>query len=300
MSDKHFDYNVNTISKTHDFCVYTVSSMINPKNNSIMFLTPKNLDEVEGLDLCENCLVFIPVDYEIQNKYSDKHCIIKSENPRLAYAELVTELIGIKNDLIDDSEFDFINGSYISKKAIIGENVIVYPFCVIKGNVTIGNNTIIKSGVKITGDVIIGENCIIRENTTIGTDGFAFVDDEDGNKFRFPFLGSIEIGNNVEIGALCNIEKAIVDTTVLSDYVKLDSFAFIGHDVKVGRNSLIIASVLAGHVEVGEKSFVGLYSTIKQRVKIGNHVMIGAGSVVTKHIPDSMTVVGNPAKELIK
>lgn len=291
-----FQFNVHTINNNYDFIVKKVSSMVNPKDNSIMFLTPKNLHESGGLGHCANCLVFVPEKYEIPEKYYDKHCIVVSKNPRFDYAILVNKLIGgpKKEDYI------FREGSYISAETQIGKNVVLHPFCTITGKVNIGDNTEIRSGVKINGPVDIGSNCIIRENSTIGVDGFAFVEDEQNNKVRFPFLGSVSIKNNVEVGALCNIEKAIADQTIISDGVKLDSMSFIGHDVYVGKKSLIVSSLLAGHVEVGEGTFLGFGSVVKQRIKIGNSVTVGAGAVVVKHTPDMSVVVGNPAKPLKK
>jgi UDP-3-O-[3-hydroxymyristoyl] glucosamine N-acyltransferase len=284
---------VNAVSSKHNFIVQEVSSMVNPKNNSIMFLTSKNLKEAVGLDECENCLVFVPIEYQAPEKYYKKHCIIESRNPRLDYALLVNELISVEKK----EEYLLRDGSFISREVRIGENVTISPFCVITGRVNIGDNTVIKSGVKINGPVDIGTNCIIRENSTIGIDGFAFVGDEH-NKIRFPFLGSIVIKDNVEVGALCNIEKAIADQTILSEGVKLDSLSFIGHDVHVGRGSLIVSSLLAGHVEVGADSFLGFGSVVKQRIKIGNRATVGAGAVVVKEVSDMSVVAGNPATPL--
>jgi UDP-3-O-[3-hydroxymyristoyl] glucosamine N-acyltransferase len=299
MNDVLFNYNVNSLCKDHNFFVWGVSSMNNPHDNTIMFLTMKNLDEAEAIEQCKYCLIFIPEECHEYFMKNESHCFIKSDDSRRDYAMLVSSLIEENESKMNEEIFEK-DGSYFSKKVKLEENVVIEPFCFINGEVTIKKNTVIKSGVKINGEVTIGENCIIRENSTIGTEGFSFVDDKNGNKIRFPFLGSVSIGENVEVGALCNIERAIADSTILQDYTKLDSMTFIGHDVTVGKNSLIVSSLLAGHVSVGNNSFVGFGSVVKQRIRIGKHAVIGAGAVVTKNIQDYMTVAGNPARELIR
>lgn len=293
-----FEFNVNEIDNSHNFVVNRVSSMVNPKDNSIMFLTKKNLEESTGIAKCNNCIIFVPLDFEINEMYRKRHCIIISENPRLEYALLVNSIIEKSQPV--STPFQIKDGIYKSSDVQYGDNVTIEPFCFINGDVKIGDNTVIKSGVKINGNVRIGKNCIIRENTVIGTAGFGFVKDALGNQIRFPFLGSIRIGDNVEIGALCNIENAIADETIIDDYVKLDSMTFVGHDVAIGENSIIVAPKLAGHVVIGKDVFVGFGSTIKQRVIVGDGSQIGLGAAVVNDVPAGKTVAGNPAKLMSK
>jgi UDP-3-O-[3-hydroxymyristoyl] glucosamine N-acyltransferase LpxD len=292
-----FKFNVMEINSNYDFVVNRVSSLVNPHDNSIMFLTNKNLEESTSISKCSNCLIFVPNDFKGEEEYLEKHCIVVSGNPRLDYALLVNSLL--KNRMFS-SDFDIKGGSYIGANVSIGSNVVIESFCFIHGDVVIGDNAVIKSGVKINGKVVIGKNCIIRENTVIGTAGFGFVKDDYGNYIRFPFLGGIRIGDNVEIGALCNIENAIADETIIGNYTKLDSMTFVGHDVSIGENSLIIAPKLAGHVVIGKDAFIGFGSTIRQRVTIGDGAQIGLGAAVVKDVPAGETVVGNPAKPINK
>lgn len=292
-----FNFCVSQIDNRHSFIVNCVSSMVNPKNNSIMFLTRKNINESIGMIKCENCLVFVPEDVGIDPECQKRHCIQLSSNPRLDYARLVNSLINANKS---KSNYKLIRGSYFAENIQLGTNVVIEPLCLIDGDVEIGDNTIIKTGVKIRGKVKIGHNCIVRENTVIGTTGFSFVKDENGNNIRFPFLGGIRIGDNVEIGALCNIENAIADETIISDDVKLDSMTVVGHDVVIGEKSVVVAPKLAGHVIIGKNVFVGFNSTIKQRIIVDDDAQIGLGAVVVKNVPKGATVAGNPARVLKK
>lgn len=290
-----FEYSVSDIDERYDFKVFGVSSMLNPKDNSIMFLTPKNLDEATGITKCNNCLIFVPRQSLAGYDYKEfNHCVIASDNPRLDYSRLVNSIME-KAEQGNVAKYDVINGSYISKDVQIGINVMIDPFCVIDGNVSIGNNTIIKSGVRISGPVDIGCNCIIRENSMIGSEGFGFVKDKQKDNVRFPFMGSVEIKDNVEIGVLCNIAKAVADKTIVEEGVKLDAFTFIAHDAFIGRNSLLVGAKIGGHVTIGQNVWVGFNATIKQRIIVGDSALIGSGASVVKNIPAGVIVAGNPA-----
>ena len=290
-----FVYPVQKLCADYYFEVYGVSSMVNPKDHTIMFLTPKNLDEATGIKKCHNCLIFVPSDYE---QYSDcnGHCIIKTDNPRRAYAKLVSELVSSEEKM----EYEFKEGSWISPEAKIGSNVSIGPGCYIGAGVTIGDDCILYPGVKIHGPVTIGKRVIIRDNTVIGTQGFGFVEDENGERMRVPFLGDIIIEEDVEIGALCNIARGMVDTTMVRRSVKIDAMTFIAHDVYIDENTLLIGNRLAGHVNVGKNCYLGLGAMAKPRIKIGNGSKVGLGAAVVKNVGNGSTVAGVPAKEILR
>ena len=293
--EKLFVYQVHSMNKDYNFEVYGVSSMIHPIDHTIMFLTPKNLDEAIGMERCRECLIFVPEDFQ-QYDGRNGHCIIKCQNPRKSYAELVNSLISSE----DNTKVYERNGSWISDQAIIGEGTIVDPGCYIGSKVVIGENCHIYPGVKIHGPVTIGNNVIVRDNSLIGILGFGFVNGERKEKIRFPFLGSVVIKDDVEIGALCNIEKGIIDETVLDQGAKIDVGTIIGHDSFVGKNTLIVCARIAGHVQIGEGCFIGMGANVKPRVKMGNGCTVGVGAAVVKDILEGMTVVGVPAEPLVK
>ncbi len=147
----------------------------------------------------------------------------------------------------------------------------------------------------------IGENCQICETAKIGNDGFGYEPDENGDLVFFPHFMGVNIGNNVKIGSYVCIDRGNLKDTEISDGVKIDNLVHIAHNVKIGKNTLVVAGVVVcGSVEIGENSFIGANSVIREHLKIGNNVTIGMGSVVTKNIPDGETWAGNPAKKIEK
>lgn len=147
----------------------------------------------------------------------------------------------------------------------------------------------------------IGTNCEICETSKLGNEGFGFEPDENGDLVFFPHFMGVQIGNNVRIGSYVCIDRGNLRNTIIEDGVKIDNLVHIAHNVKIGKNTLVIAgSVICGSVEIGENCFIGANSVIRQHLKIGNNVTVGMGSVVTKDIPDGETWVGNPAKKLEK
>lgn len=147
--------------------------------------------------------------------------------------------------------------------------------------------------------IIIGDNCEIKPSAVLGNDGFGFEPDENGDLVFFPHFGNVVIEDNVRIGSHVCIDRGNMHDTIIKDGVKIDNLVHVGHNVTIGKNTLVVAgSVICGSVEIGENCFIGANSTIRQKLKIGNNVVIGMGAVVTKDIPDNEIWAGNPAKFL--
>lgn len=291
-----FNFDVSQIDQRYKYRVTHVSSMINPKDNTVMFLTPKNLDEAGGIDKCNNCLIFVPEECEVKTEWHDRHCIRIVDNPRLEYALLVNDILSKTPPPAQN--YELINGSYISKDAKIGVNVVIEPFCVINREVKIGDGTVIKSGVKISGKVTIGKGCIIYENCVVGANALNVVKNAQRNNVQVPRLGSVRIEDNVEVGSMSRIEMAMADETVIHDSTKISLFSSIGHETNVGRNNIIVQSVIGGHVVLGHDVYLGMGTKIKQRLKIGSNAYIGMGSIVMKDVPEGVAVAGNPARQI--
>jgi len=174
-------------------------------------------------------------------------------------------------------------------------------FCIIGPNVSIGNGTVIRNNVTISGKVKIGENCLIKSNTVIGEKGFSWGFTKDLEPVAIVHTGGVVIGNNVEIGALCTVAGGTLEPTVLGDYVKLDDHIHIAHNCKVGRKTIITAGVtLSGGVVAGEKCWLGLHSTYKNKVVLADRTLVGSGANVINDTDYGDIVVGNPAKVIRK
>ena len=106
----------------------------------------------------------------------------------------------------------------------------------IQENVTIGNDCILYSGARIYDDTLIGNHCIFHSNCVVGSDGFGFAPNQQGEYIKTPQLGNVKIGNNVEIGSNSSIDRATLGSTVISDGVKIDNLVQIAHNVFIGKN----------------------------------------------------------------
>lgn len=170
--------------------------------------------------------------------------------------------------------------------------------CSIDDTVLIGPGTVIGDNVVIRGSVIIGVDCHIKSHACIGEKGFSFGFDDEGQPIAIRHDGQVLIGNKVEIGSFNTICQATLDgtATVLEDNVKLDDNVHIAHNCHIGKNTCMAAGVmLNGSVVIGENCWLGLNVTVN-KVKIGNNVLVGSGSMLTKDVPDGVVVAGVPAK----
>lgn len=291
-----FNYNVNNIDYNFNFVVKGVSTVLNPKNNSIIFLNKPNLDLLENLKEIKESVIFLKntltvKELEYQNivKYVD--------NPRLEFAKFLNFLL---KSIKKNKTFKFNHlGYYHGENITIGENVLIEPFVRLGNNIKIGNNTIIKSGVIIEDNVIIGENCYIRENSIIGGEDFGIETDIDGSTVRIPHFGGVRIGNNVEIGAGSTVCSGTIEETIVEDYVKIDYSVNVGHNTRIGRGTLICSGALIGGSSIlGNNVFVGMNASIKSKMIIGNNAVIGMGSIICNYINDGEIFTNEMADKL--
>jgi UDP-3-O-[3-hydroxymyristoyl] glucosamine N-acyltransferase len=212
------------------------------------------------------------------------------ENPRLHFAKILSDFLASKREMS------------IHKTAIIGANcaigkVSIGAYAVIGDHVKIGDGAVISPGVVLGDNVWIGKNTVLKSNTTIGQKGFGFEFDKDGIPFAIPHIGSVRIGDNVEIGSNCTVVRGVLGDTIVSDFTKVDDHVHVGHNVKIGPKTMIAACAeISGSVKIGADCWLGPNCSLMNQIRIGNNVLIGLGAVVTKSLPDNAVVAGNPAQ----
>jgi len=146
--------------------------------------------------------------------------------------------------------------------------------------------------------VSVGQRVRIGPGARIGFDGFGYEKNEDGGWEHFPHRGRVIIGDDVDIGANTCIDRGTLGNTVIGDGTKIDNLVHVAHNVEIGRNCMIIAlTCIGGGVIIGDDSYVGIGSSIRDQVKVGEKTFIGMGAVVIKDVEDNVTVVGNPARK---
>ena len=187
--------------------------------------------------------------------------------------------------------------SVIEENTVIGEGTRIYSQVFIDVNVRIGENVIIYPGVKIFKDCIVGNNCVIHANAVIGSDGFGFAPQSDGQYKKVPQIGNVLIEDNVEIGANTVIDRATMGSTIIRSGVKLDNLIQIAHNVEIDENTVIAAQAgIAGSTKVGKGVQIGGQVGLVGHIQIADGTKIQAQSGVNKSIKQKDTAIyGSPA-----
>ena len=187
------------------------------------------------------------------------------------------------------------NMAYIGERVKLGNNCQVYPFAYIGDNVEIGDNTILYPHVTVYHDCRIGQHCILHAGSVIGADGFGFAPEGEQYK-KIPQLGNVVIEDNVEIGANTTIDRAVMDSTIIRQGVKLDNLIQIAHNVEVGENTIMAAQVgIAGSVKVGKHCMFGGQVGLAGHIQIADDVTLGAQAGVISSVKEATTLLGAPA-----
>lgn len=185
--------------------------------------------------------------------------------------------------------------SFIHPDSVIGKGTVLQPGVFVGCNVKIGKNCIIHSNVSIYNDTTIGNNVIIQANSVIGGDAFYFKRREHSWD-KLESCGSTKIGNNVEIGALCTIDKGVSSETSLGDGCKLDNHIQIGHDTKIGKNVLIGAHcAIAGVVTIEDNCLIWAKVSINKDLVVAKGTTLLATSGIDKSTKPNQILFGSPA-----
>jgi len=188
----------------------------------------------------------------------------------------------------------------ISDFAEIGEGTIIQPNVFIGNNVRIGRNCLIHPNVAIYDNTLIGNNVIIHSGTVVGSDAFYYKTRPE-NFDKLLSGGNVVIEDNVELGALCTIDKGVTSSTTIGEGSKLDNQVHVGHDTYIGKRCLIASQVgIAGCVLI--EDFVTIWGQvgITSGITIGEKAVISAQSGVSKSLPGNKAYFGTPADEFRK
>ena len=183
----------------------------------------------------------------------------------------------------------------IGPNCFLNNNVIIESNCTIGPNVTIGLNSVVKSNTNLQ-DCIIGSNCIIKSGAVIGGTGFGF---DPKTKVQIKHIGNVVIKDNCNIGSNTAIDRAVFESTIISENCYIDNLVQIAHNVIIGKEAIIASQTgIAGSTKIGEKVVIGGQVGISGHLNIGKNVKIAAKSGVTKNISDGSVVAGFPAIDI--
>ena len=192
--------------------------------------------------------------------------------------------------------------AYLGEKVIIGDGAKIYPNVFLGANVTVGENTIIHPGVKILHDCNIGKNVTIHAGTVVGSDGFGFAPQADGNLKKVPQIGNVMIEDNVEIGANTTIDRATIGSTIIKSGAKIDNLVQIAHNVEVGNSTVIAAQAgVSGSTKIGDGVVIGGQAGLAGHLSIANHMKINGQSGVNRSFKtEGLVITGTNAYEYTK
>ncbi len=186
----------------------------------------------------------------------------------------------------------------INENTKIGDNVTLYPNVFVGKDCEIGDNSTIYPNVTIREEVTIGKRALVHSGTTIGGDGFGYLQVE-GKHEKIPQVGTVEIGDDVEIGSNVTIARATLDKTIIKSGVKIDNHSHVAHNVYIGEDTMLIAfAKLSGGIKVGKNVMIAGDVSIVDNLEIGDNSTIGAGSGVMHDVEAGSVVWGRPAKPI--
>ena len=186
-------------------------------------------------------------------------------------------------------------GATVAANVVIGRNAVLYPGCYVGPRCRIGDDVLLYPNVVVYDDTILGNRVTIHAGSVIGEDGLGYAP-INGKWVKIPQIGHVEIGDDVEIGAGCAIDRATLGKTVISSGTKFSNLIAIGHGTHVGEHCLFVAQAgLAGSVRVGQHVTMAGQAGVVGHVSIGDHATIGAKAGVTNNVPAGATYLGQPA-----
>ena len=186
----------------------------------------------------------------------------------------------------------------IEEGVTIGDGARIGPQCTIGKESTVGNGSELKSLVAIYSRCNIGTDVLIHSGTVIGCDGYGFAT-EGGAHLKIPQIGGVEIGDNVEIGANCAIDRGTIGNTVIGQGSKLDNLIHIAHNVEIGKGCLLTAqTAVAGSSVIGDYVAFGGKASVAGHLEVGDHAKLAAKSGVTKSLAGGETYAGMPARKI--
>ena len=241
---------------------------------------------------------------------------LRCSNPRLAFALAAEELNrqafcegGIDASALIDPSAELHPTVCVDELAVIGPDVRIGPRthigpgCILLSGVVIGSDCTLVARVTIYSGTTLADRVIVQAGAVLGGDGFGFVPDPaTGRYHKFPQIGRLEIGSDVEIGANTTIDRGALDATTIADGVKLDNLVQVGHNVHIGRNVVIASQTgISGSSILEDNVIVGGQVGLGDHVRIESGVILGAQSgVPSKKVVRGSGVLfwGTPARPI--
>ncbi|MCE5199872.1 MAG: UDP-3-O-(3-hydroxymyristoyl)glucosamine N-acyltransferase [Armatimonadota bacterium] len=261
----------------------------------------------KALDSDASCVIAAP---GVGTVNGDK-CVVRVENPAetfiavldfFAGEELLPDLgVGpgaiVEPDVSLGRDVRIGANCHIGWGASLGDGCVLFPNVCVGEGVSIGEGSKLYPGVTIYRRCRLGKRVVLHAGVVIGADGFGYRPTAKGLA-KYPHVGTVEIGDDVEIGANSAVDRAKTGATVIGSGTKIDNLVHIAHNVKIGSHCVVVAlSGVAGSVEIGNGVTLAAQSGVKDHVYIGDGAVIAARAGVIGDVPAGSTVSGFPARD---
>jgi UDP-3-O-[3-hydroxymyristoyl] glucosamine N-acyltransferase len=168
----------------------------------------------------------------------------------------------------------------VAEGAVVGDRVTLYPGAYVGKGAVVGEDSVLHPRVTLYEGVRVGKRVLLHAGCVVGSDGFGFAPTPEGY-LKIPQVGTVEIEDDVEIGANTTIDRAALGVTRIGRGTKLDNLIQVGHNVEIGRDTVIAALVgIAGSARIGNRVMIGGQSGLAGHLEVGDGVMLGAKSGV--------------------
>ena len=316
------------LSKTKDVAITRIAPPLLADETTLALALGE--DEINNLSKTKAQAALVPLGVNIEG-----FSTIEVERPRLAMMKLITMFYeaphvnsGVHATAVVHPTAKIGENVSLGPNVVVGEyaeigdNTKILANCYIGNSAKIGNNCFFHPAVNIGDRVKVGNEVILHHGVSLGADGFSFVTENPNNIeqakkdgeikendvnqviFKIPSIGSVVIGNNVEIGANTAIDRGTIEDTIVGDNTKIDDLVMIGHNCRIGKGCMIVSQVgIAGSCVIGDRVVIAGQAGLADHLNIGDDSIIAAQAGVSKSFPAKSIVIGSPAmprKEFIK
>jgi UDP-3-O-[3-hydroxymyristoyl] glucosamine N-acyltransferase len=252
---------------------------------------PVRHSEALAVALEAGAVVLFPSAYELPDHVNG--ALIVVENPRASFAAAVTRFFQLA------VEPGIAATAIVHSTAVVAASAHVGAYTVIGPGAVVGEGTEIRAHVVIASGVRVGSGCLIKSHAVVGEEGFGVDKDDAGNNVRLPHLGSVVLGDHVEVGNFTTVCSGTITPTTVGNFTKIDDHVHISHNCHIGSNAIITACAeISGSVTIGDEVWIGPNASLIQGISVGARALIGIGAVVTRSVPENEVQFGNPAKRI--